>query len=438
MLRAQEAIRIQVMNQGTPAIEVSQISKEFILVHERPAVRRWTQWLRARGEQRDPFWALKEVSFDVARGETVGLIGSNGSGKSTLLKIIARILQPTSGRVMARGRIAAMLELGAGFHQELSGRDNVFLNAAVLGISHKEIQRRFGDIVEFAELERFIDTPVKFYSSGMYARLAFAIAVHVEPEIMLIDEALSVGDQSFQAKCMSRIYDIRRRGTTVVLVSHDLATVQSMCDRVVWLDKGRVQIIGSATDAVMAYLNHMAQHVEFDDAAIEHAVSSASARWGSGRVQITSVEICDAHGSPVKTFVTGAPMEVRLHYHASAPVEDPVFGIGIHHQSGIHVAGPNTAFAGLHLSRVHGDGVVRYRIPALPLLAGTYHLSTAVVNRDDTETFDYHDRAYPFHVYVGASRERYGLVTLRGAWEADTSGEAIEMPSHAQHYGIAP
>lgn len=423
------------MNHSTHAIEVAQVSKEFILVHERSPRRRWLERMLQRGDQHDPFWALKDVSFNVGRGETVGLIGSNGSGKSTLLKIIARILQPTSGRITARGRIAAMLELGAGFHQELSGRDNVFLNASVLGVSHAEIHRRFDEIVAFSELERFIDTPVKFYSSGMYARLAFAIAIHVGPDIMLIDEALAVGDQSFQAKCMSRIYDIRRQGTTVVLVSHDLSTVQAMCDRVVWLDKGRVQAIERSTDAVMAYLNHMGQHADLDPLP-EEAGSAASSRWGSGRVRITRVELCNSQGQPVKSFVTGATMEVRVHYQAPLPVPDPVFGIGIHHENGTHVAGPNTAFAGLHLRVAHGDGVVRYRIPALPLLSGVYFVSVAVVNREDTEVYDYRDRAYPLRVYVGASRERYGLVTLQGVWSTDTAGEVVEMPPIQHSHGV--
>ncbi len=416
------------MNRSLPAIEISNVSKEFILIHEQPrATRRWFERLTRRSEQRDPFWALNDVCFDVARGETVGLIGSNGSGKSTLLKLIARILEPTSGRIVAHGRIAAMLELGAGFHHELSGRDNVYLNASLLGISHSDIDRLFGRIVAFAELERFIDTPVKFYSSGMYARLAFAIAIHIRPDILLIDEVLSVGDQSFQAKCMARLYDIRRQGATVVLVSHDLPTVQALCDRVIWLDKGKVQVAGRATDTVMAYLNHTAQKAEFDDLTSPTDAPIGAKRWGSGKVRVTRVELCDARGKPVKAFVTGATMEIHVHYHAVGAVDDPVFGIAVHHQNGTHIAGPNTAFAGLHIARIEGDGLLRYRVPTLSLLEGTYYVSVAIVNREDTVTYDFQDRAYPFRIFVGGSRERYGIVTLQGEWLTDdTSAEPVD------------
>jgi len=419
------------MISSVPAIEISHVSKEFVLVHEQSrAPRHGEKWPGRHSARRDPFWALNDVTFDVAPGETVGLIGTNGSGKSTLLKLIARILEPSRGHIVARGRVAAMLELGAGFHHELSGRDNVYLNASLLGVSHAEIDRLFGHIIEFAELERFVDTPVKHYSSGMYARLAFSISIHIRPDILLIDEVLSVGDQSFQAKCMTQIYDIRNRGTTVVLVSHDLSTVQALCDRVIWLDKGKVQMAARATDAVMAYLNYMARRTEFSGSRYEASELTASQRWGTGRARITRVELCDSRGNPVQAFVTGAAMEIRLHYHADEPVKDPVFGLAVYHQSGTHIAGPNTAFAGLHIPSISGDGVVSYRIPALALLEGTYHLSVAVVNREDTVTYDFQDRAYPLRVFPGGTRERYGLMTLQGTWQADASGaEAVAEPA---------
>ncbi|MEP7198821.1 MAG: polysaccharide ABC transporter ATP-binding protein, partial [Chloroflexota bacterium] len=297
----------------TNVIEFSHVSKKFILPHERHAAKRepWLDRLRRQGEWRETFWALQDVSFTVQPGETVGLIGPNGSGKSTILKLIAQILHPTSGRIKADGRIAALLELGAGFHHDLSGRDNVYLNASILGMDYKEIDRIFDDVVAFAELERFVDTPVKFYSSGMYARLAFAIAIHVQPDILLIDETLSVGDQAFQAKCMTRIYDIKKQGTTILLVSHDLATVQALCERAVWLERGQIQAEGRSTDVVMAYLNRVAHA---DDAIEQPSASDLQQgqRWGTGKVRITRVELCDGLGNPRSTFVTGGTMDIRL------------------------------------------------------------------------------------------------------------------------------
>lgn len=243
------------------AIVFDQVFKRFSLPHERqfPRQSSWLNRFVRRGEWKEWFWALHDVSFEIPRGETLGLIGANGSGKSTILKLIARILYPTTGAIAAHGRTVALLELGAGFHPELSGRDNVYLNASLHGVDRREVSRVFDAIVAFAELERFIDTPVKFYSSGMHARLAFAVGAHFQPDILLVDETLAVGDQAFQAKCIERIREIKAQGTTIVVVSHDLDILASLCDHALWLERGRVQQIGGTRAVVASYLCRVAQ-----------------------------------------------------------------------------------------------------------------------------------------------------------------------------------
>lgn len=263
----------------------------------------------------------------------------------------------------------------------------------------------------------------------MYVRLGFSVAVNTDPEILLVDEVLSVGDISFQQKCMERISDLRRRGTTIILVSHGLETVQSFCAEAIWLEDGQIEMQGDAIDVTMAYTSAMAkkraqhrQQVEESEATDDEKKEEKAddvRRWGTGEVQITDVELCNGDGQAETTFATGESMEIRLHYQASERVEAPVFGLAIHHQNGAHICGPNTKQLGLEIPAVEGEGVIWYRIPELNLLEGSYLLSVAVVNKMNTETYEHHDRLYPFHVYRGKCREVYGLMTLNGDWSLD-------------------
>src|SRR5438132_4658471 len=259
------------------AIVFDRVSKKFVLTHEQRKTRAPNAWrrMRERGEWKEVFWALQDVSFTIERGEAVGLIGPNGGGKWTILKFLVGILQPTSGHVQTFGRTAALLELGAGFHPDLSGRENVYLNGSILGLSRLQIKRMLDDVVAFAEMERFIDAPVKHYSSGMYMRLGFAIAVHVQPEVLLIDETLAVGDEAFQAKCLARIHEIKKQGVTILLVSHGLDAVRELCRRGIWMDAGRVRADGAAPEVIEAYTTDVLRQERTIDSAVAN-------RWGAG------------------------------------------------------------------------------------------------------------------------------------------------------------
>ena len=418
---------------GQPLIQLRQVSKRFAMHREQQrsfqeAFIRLVQGKRDRGRQ---FWALNDASLEVHARDCFGIIGPNGSGKSTLLKLITGILEPTSGDVITNGRIASLLELGAGFHPDLTGRENIFLNGSVYGLSRRQMLRRLDEIIDFTELGDFIDVPIKHYSSGMYVRLGFAVAIHIEPDLLLVDEVLAVGDASFQHKCLDRIQKFRARGGTLVLVSHDLGTIQSLCNQAIWLDGGEVRAAGQPTDVAMAYLNEVAQREE-NQATAEPApkLYEGQNRWGTGKISVTRVELCDGTGTPRRIFVNGGALEVRMHYRAEGRFDDPIFGMAIHHQNGAHICGPNTNFGGLQIPFVSGEGQVIYRIPTLPLMEGAFLVSIAVTNRADTEIYDYHDRAYPFRVSVGASRERYGLVTLDGEWRLEPGEVPVPTPEH--------
>lgn len=389
--------------------------------------------------QSSNLWALQDVSFQIGAGETVGLIGANGAGKSTSLKLISRIMQPTEGRVIVKGRVAALLELGTGFHPDLSGRDNVFLSGALAGMGGQEIDRKYDSIVDFAELEAFMDVPVKHYSSGMFARLAFAVSVHLEPEVLLVDEVLAVGDQQFQVKCLDRIADMRRQGVTICLVTHGMGTVRQLCSRALWFEHGRLRADGSAEAVVREYLDMTIAHEAQRLLELPASVADGQ-RIGNRKVEITEVRLLDANGQPAAVFRTGQPLTVEMRYRAELAVADPVFGIGVHRNDGLHVSGPNTAVNQVSIDVVAGEGTVTYSIPALPLLDGLYHLTVAAVNAEDTEMYDYHDRAYPFRVINRAEdhQEIYGLMTLRGVWSVHGGSQVGRTTAPVLGQGRAP
>ena len=398
-----------------PIIVFDHVSKTFDLHRGRSRsfqelLVNFGRWRQTRVH--DDLHALQDVSFAIEPGTTVGFIGSNGAGKSTLLKLIARILEPDAGMVTVNGRVGALLELGAGFHPDLTGRENVYLNASIMGLSRRDVDRRFDEIVAFSELERFIDVPVKHYSSGMYVRLGFAVAINMEPEILLVDEVLAVGDVAFQRKCFERIDRMRTDGITLLFVSHSADKVRAICSRAIWLDAGEVIADGAADAVVQRYTM---QGLTAEDGQLR-AVSDK--RWGSGRIQITRVQLLNKEGKETQLFETGTPLTVVLHYQATERVEQPVFGLAIHRSDGVHVTGPNTQFAGLDIAAVAGAGIVTYTVSKLPLLDGLYTLSIAAHDWEDTEMYDYHDRLYSFRVLPG-KKEKYGVVAFSGHWTLD-------------------
>jgi len=348
------------------------------------------------------FSALQGVSFDVPKGTTLGMIGSNGSGKSTLLKLIAGIHRPTTGGITTDGRISALIELGAGFHPEFTGRENIFINGIILGLTRKQIQQKLEDIIQFSELEAFIDSPVKTYSSGMYMRLAFAIAVAVDPDILLIDEILAVGDASFQKKCQNRMNTFKADGKTIVIVTHDLSALERYCDRVLWLDHGVLQAYGDVQSVTRMYLEHVAEQQRanlLDDQGWDNsqAKSSRRKRWGSREVELNSVEMFNGTKEPCYLYKTGDKMTIEIIYKAYHPVYDPVFGVGIFRDDDTYCYGTNTHIENINLPRIDGEGKIRFCVDHLDLTEGKYLLDVAVHEKDGTP-YDYQTRAYSFEV----------------------------------------
>ncbi|HEY3485545.1 MAG TPA: ABC transporter ATP-binding protein [Ilumatobacteraceae bacterium] len=392
------------------AVSVDEVWKSFRLYHERNQYLK-AALLRGRRARYEEFWALKGVSFEVSHGETFGIIGSNGSGKSTLLKCLAGILFPERGKVSANGRLSALLELGAGFHPELTGVENVYLNGAILGMSRKEIARRFDDIVSFAGLEQFIDTPVKNYSSGMTVRLGFAIAANVEPEILLIDEVLSVGDESFQRRCMEKIEQFRQDGRTIVFVSHGLAQVEQLCERAAWIEYGNLEMLGPATEVVQRYTG--ASHGARDESA------DYGSRWGSGEAQIKAVRLLDESGSPVTVLRTGQRASVRVEFEAHMPLRDVVVGMAINHLHGQALIATNTRRRGVTIDLVEGPCAAQFDFDRLPLLEGTYELTIALTDHTEVHPFDHWDKKVRFEVDQSGVYDN-GLVLADGGWSVET------------------
>jgi ABC-type polysaccharide/polyol phosphate transport system ATPase subunit len=367
------------------AVVVDDVSKMFRLYKERNNSIK-AALMRGKRAVSEDFWALRDVSFEVPTGGTFGLIGENGSGKSTMLKVLTRILRPDKGSIQVNGKVSALLELGAGFHPELSGRENVFLNGAILGLSQKEIRRRFDDIVEFAGIEQFIDEPVKNYSSGMYVRLGFSVAINVDPEVLLVDEVLAVGDENFQRKCSEKFADLKADGKTIVLVSHSMAAVQNICDSVAWFEHGHLKQLGSPRDVVEQYTGTVQVDREVD--------AAGHPRWGSGEVRVT----------------------LRLHYDAPEPVPQPGFSFLLSTINGAPVTGPNSVAAGCVPDKIEGTGVVEVVMDPLRLLPGTYELSVKVTDRTLLKEYDHRQNVLRFDVERGGIHEDWGVVSLSPRW----------------------
>jgi ABC-type polysaccharide/polyol phosphate transport system ATPase subunit len=391
------------------AITVEGVTKKFRLYHERNQSLKSTLLRRGRASYEE-FLALRDVSLAVPKGTAMGLIGENGSGKSTLLKCMAKILRPDTGRISTQGKVSALLELGAGFHHELSGRENVYLNGSILGLSKKELDRKFDDIVGFAGLERFIDTPVKNYSSGMYLRLGFSVAINVNPDVLLVDEVLAVGDENFQRRCREKFTDLRAAGRTVVLVSHALDSIRELCDAVSWLEGGRLRAVGDVDEVVDPYLHGV-------DEGVDAGGAPASPPGAVGGNLIAHIDLLDHGHQPAREVLTGDGVTIRFHYDLDGSVRRPVFTMAIHTVDGIEVTANDTAPLDLP-SVPDGRGHVDFCVDSLPLLAGTYDISAILSDGESALVLDAHDRAFRFVVDAGAATvASRGIVDVGGTWQ---------------------
>jgi len=400
------------------AIRAEGLGKLYPL-YDKPIHRLWDLVLPGKKRYRE-FWAVRNVYLDVPHGSTVGIIGENGAGKSTLLKLLTGISAPTTGSVRVEGRVSSLLELGAGFHPEFSGRENIYLNCSILGMSDAEIDERYPKIVEFSELADFIERPVKTYSSGMYVRLGFAVASSVDPDILFIDEALSVGDEHFKGKCINRLNEFREQGKTTVFVSHDMGAVKSMCQHVVLMDQGEVLEQGTAEKVADEYLKRA--HARGNERlSTLNRGSSEYPRWGSGEIEVTGVELLGPDGEPTHVLQSGRPFTIRLRWKAAADCSLPVFGIGMYRSDGTYVNGSNHLWREhpLELERVAAgeEGEVEVSADALRLLHGQYYLTTFVYDHSKAAPtpIDHREHACTFEV-LDVERRQHGLLLLPSRW----------------------
>lgn len=392
------------------AISVTSLSKNFRLYHERNRYIK-AALLRGRRAKYEEFWALKDVSFEVPHGATLGIIGSNGSGKTTMLKCLTGIYTPERGSIKVDGKLAALLELGAGFHPELTGSENIFLNGAILGMSKQDIQSKFASIVEFAGLEKFIDTPVKNFSSGMVVRLGFSIASHVEPEILLIDEILSVGDQDFQRKSSEKIEEFRREGRTIVVVSHSLGLVQQLCKEVIWLDKGQIKQSGLAAEVIAAYTGgSYAKQTDIDE--------SQRNRWGTGDARINSIELLSQDGLPVEVIESSAALQMRFQISAHTRLESPILRVQITRLNGDVIWATSTQRGADTLRILDGAATATLNVDSIHLLEGAYYVSASITDSTGTTEFDHCENWVRLNVHKTNVFDE-GIVAINSHWSLE-------------------
>lgn len=424
--------------QNENVIEVKNITKKFKVYLDKGHTLKEKILFRKRRNYEDRN-VLRGISFNVKRGEAIGLIGHNGCGKSTTLKLLSRIMYPDSGEIVMKGRVSSLIELGAGFHPDMSGKENIYINASIFGLTKKEIDSRLDDIIAFSELEEFIDNPVRTYSSGMYMRLAFAVAINVDADILLIDEILAVGDAGFQVKCFNRLKKIKASGTTIVIVSHSMGQIEQICDRSIWIHEGRIQAEGKPKDVDMQYLDYMGeerqaiaekeekekrerqekekQNEEKEKKEKPEPVlpkEDIKKRWGNGKARIEKVTLLKGNDEPSVGFRTEDSMKIRIDYSVSEHVQDAVFGIGIFRVDGLHCYGTNTHIDQLDTFDLTKGGTTCFSVPALNLLPGSYMLDVAIESDMGTPV-DYYREACSFDVFSVVSD--VGVSRIEHSWE---------------------
>ncbi len=417
------------------AIEVTDVSKRFRLYHDKYTSLK-ERVIHMGKIPFEEFWALRHVNMEVGEGTTLGVLGRNGSGKTTLLKCMGAILQPTSGKIVVRGQLAAMLELGAGFHPELSGRDNIFLNASLLGMPRREIERRFDDIVAFAELEQFIDNQVKYYSSGMYTRLGFAVAVNVEPDVLLIDEVLAVGDEAFQRKCLERVKQFQEEGRTIVFVTHAADIVRQICDHTIVLSSGSIISSGPPGEAIRAFREQLASVGEAIEVAPEEDLEefSAASKPGWKKVVIDSVDVEHPGTGTRAHLLPGEPLKVKVAFHAEEPIQDAVFALMLHNGIGELVYGADTEVIGQPVGTLSGSGQAVFSFDSVPLLDGAYDITLGIRSRSGGTLYDWREHEWRFEV-VNPGRST-GSVALSMSSEVRSVGGQAGEPEPTASAGV--
>jgi ABC-type polysaccharide/polyol phosphate transport system ATPase subunit len=391
-----------------PAIALEDVYKRYRVYHERYRSLKDIVIHRRLGSWEDR-WALRGVSLQVEPGETLALVGPNGAGKSTALKVMARILTPDRGRVRANGRLSALIELGAGFQLEYTGRENVYLNASLLGLTKMEVDRKYDEIVAFAELGDHMEASVRTYSTGMYTRLGFSVAIHVEPEILLVDEILAVGDVAFQQKCTDWLEGFQRRGGTIVMVSHSFGSIRQLANKAAWIEHGNLLRLGDPVEVIAEYLGQVReQRLGEEETRRTHA--------GRPDIELTEVTLSDGEGRRVEELRRGAPLQVRISYRCHRPVQTPVFGVALHRDDGSLVYGTNTHVDGIQLDSIEEDGAITIRFASLHLLGSTYLLSTAVFGSTErnAQPIDYREQRHVFDVTPRTDEQ--GLTFVAHDW----------------------
>lgn len=421
------------------AVKIINLSKKFRRYHQKSSNIKYAAlnlFKGIRSSSFENFYALKNINMSIQQGETVGIIGENGSGKSTLLKLIARIIFPDEGEIHACGTIAALIELGAGFHTELSGRENIYVNASLLGFKKKEIDEKIEEIIDFSGLENFIDNPIKTYSSGMYVRLGFSIAINVNPDILLIDEILAVGDENFQKKCYQKIEEFKNKGKTILLVSHDLAVIEQMCDRIYLIDNGSqfyrenpVEVI-SEYHRILFKKRKQALRINQEELTEEEKQKKNSSsltefnRWGSREVEITGIKFLNDKGSESYIFKTGDSLRIKMDYSAKKKIKEPVFGLAIYKDDGTLLCGPNTSTGSCDIDWIQGKGTVEYIVDSLPFLSGTYLFTASIYDRSLRYAYDHWERCLTFNVVENKEiKEKFGAFYIPSQWRHYQQGK---------------
>lgn len=412
------------------AIEVKDVTRSFKVYLDRgKSIKEFTLFQKRRKyEKRE---VLRGISFDVAKGEAVGLIGHNGCGKSTTLKLLSRIMYPESGTIEVAGRVSSLIELGAGFHPDMSGRENIYINASIFGLSKKEIDRRVDDIIAFSELEEFIDNPVRTYSSGMYMRLAFSVAINVDAEVLLIDEILAVGDANFQRKCFDKLREIKKNGTTIVIVSHSLDQIEQICDRSIWIHQGLIRAEGRPKEVHSLYLDYMDEkRKEIEEKERERQIALGNInpeedakRWGNGEAKFESIQITDADGEEQETFPMGGDIHVKLGYSVKAPVKNAILGMAIYRLDGQHCYGTNTRIDKHKSFDLSEDGTTELVLKDIHLLPSRYILDFSIENAEGDPVDFFREAA---QIDITSDTEEVGVFSVDHEWKIGEDADGAD------------